>query len=88
MKEWLNVILAETTAPTSVAVDIQERSLIFIIAACMLGLIVVLLVILQLSAIRRRSTNQSPLDCRTPAEEIDPWVESAKRLDTDELDQS
>ena len=88
MNEWLNVVLAETTAPTSVAVDIQERSLIFIIAACMLGLIVVLLVILQLSAIRRRSTNQSPLDFKTPADELDPWAESAKRLDSDELDQS
>jgi Na+/melibiose symporter-like transporter len=82
------VMLAETAAPISAALDTQERSLIFIIAACILGLIVVLLVILQLSAIRRRTTSQSPLDCRTPAEELDPWVESAKRLDADELDQS
>ena len=87
MEQRLFVILGEVAGTPPVPIDSQERSLIFIIAACMLGLIVVLLVILQLTAIRRRPKQQT----RPPSNDLqgpDPWIESAKRLDSDDEDQS
>ena len=87
MEPHMLVILGEAAGTTPAPIDSQERSLIFIIAACMLGLIVVLLVILQLAAIRRRPKQHTRPQGNDP-EGPDPWIESAKRLDSDDEDQS
>ena len=87
MEHPLFVLLGKAAGVPAVAVDSQERSLIFIIAACMLGLIVVLLVILQMAAIRNRP-RQGPRPTNSDPQGPDPWIESAKRLDPDDSDQS
>ena len=69
-----------TSMPPSPQGDGQERSLVFVIAAVILGLIVVLLVLLQVAAIRgrkaagRKEARSEVTDTRT-----DPWAEAGRR---------
>ena len=49
-----------------------------------LGLIVVLLIPLQMTAIRRRGSASRNQRDETPVTSIDPWVESARRMSADE----
>lgn len=92
MPSWhaTSMVLGSSIPPTSQG-DEPERSLIFILAAVILGLIVVLLVLLQISAIRGRSMarRKAALGRKTETG-VDPWAEAGRRaepLDEDE-DQS
>ncbi|MBM43420.1 MAG: hypothetical protein CMJ36_00185 [Phycisphaerae bacterium] len=92
MPSWYttSTVLAASIPPVSQG-DEPERSLVFILAAVILGLIVVLLVLLQVSAIRGRSIARRKAALRHQTEtRVDPWAEAGRRaepLDGDE-DQS
>ena len=64
--------------------DATDRSIIFVIAATILGLIVVLLVLLQMTAIRRRSITRRHQTVDELGDATDPWVESARRITTED----
>ena len=79
---WLLPALA---APASdLNADAADRSIIFAIAASILALIVVLLILLQLAAVRRRGFKPRRPNSEDSEATIDPWAESARRLSTEE----
>lgn len=77
---WFFTFLSATQA--SGESDATDRSIIFVIAATILGLIVVLLVLLQLTTIRRRTITRHHPGIPETEDETDPWAESARRLTT------
>ncbi len=79
---WLFTLMAATPPPGES--DATDRSLIFVIAATILGLIVVLLVLLQMTAIRRRSITRRHQTVDELGDATDPWVESARRITTED----
>lgn len=66
---------------------------VFLLSSILLGLVVALLILLQLAAFRRRShrrfTQSTPEPDQHPLEqaEVDPWRESARRLDPDTVNE-
>jgi hypothetical protein len=69
-----------TSTPLSSTGDGQERSLVFVIAAVILGLIVVLLVMLQIAAIRGRRTTRRKAVLEQTDSGVDPWAEAGRRV--------
>lgn len=68
-----------TSTPLPSPVDGQERSLVFVIAAVILGLIVVMLVMLQVAAIRGRRTAHRKAAHEQTDTGTDPWAEAGRR---------
>jgi hypothetical protein len=81
---WLLPTLV--TSASDAGADAADRSIIFAIAASILALIVVLLILLQLAAIRRRGFKPRGPDGEDTEPAVDPWMESARRISTDESD--
>ncbi len=79
-----------TATPLSSPGDGQERSLVFVIAAVILGLIVVMLVMLQIATIRGRRTARRKSVLEQTESGTDPWAEAGRRVQPmdDEDDQS
>ena len=76
---------------TSVPADQGAARQVFLLGSILLGLVVALLIIIQLAVFRRRSNRrftESPAEPDlNPLEqaEVDPWRESARRLDPDTI---
>ena len=79
---WLLPTLIMSAPET--AGDATDRSVIFVISSSILALLVVLLILLQLAAIRRRSFRSGPPTDNDTESAIDPWLESARRISTDD----
>jgi len=86
------LLLPGTPAPA----DPEAAYKLVLLSSILLGLVVILLVVLQMAAIRRRTKRRfaqpPPEPDPQPLEQhgIDPWRESARRLDApvdDELDE-
>ena len=78
---------------TSVPADQGAARQVFLLGSILLGLVVALLIIIQLAVFRRRSNRRFT---ETPSEpdlhpleqaEVDPWRESARRLDPDAVNE-